>query len=91
MPIKHTQQDIEANKQPTLKPLLFLLLPVITALAYVAWLGVIPQSERSPVISLVRVHSWLQVKSQSGAVYKKQPIDVSLPLSPSFPPLSKRK
>ena len=35
---------------------------------WLIWLGVVPQTKRSPVQFLVRAHAWLQVGPKSGRV-----------------------
>ena len=56
-----------------------------TALTGVVRLGVVLQSERPPVRFPVRAHAWAVGSVLDRCTYERQPIDVSLSLSPSFP------
>ena len=57
---------------------------------WLSWVGVILQRTRSPGRFPVRVQAWIVGSVPGQGAYKKQLIDVSLPLSLPFP-LSENK
>ena len=73
--------------------LLYLLMTKTKREPRLVWrsgLGIVPQTERLQVQLPVMSHAWVADSVPSWGMYGKQPINVSLPFSPSSP-LSKKK